>query len=469
MLTRWDLTSQNSLQYIVLICTAGLALLIGSGIVLLTPLLLVLPIVSLALPMLAASPLARCIFFTAGGLIVLQTSDGISVMKAAYFVGSLALGLIGLRTFIAHGAKVRVGHQRSLVLLTIGWILLVLGSFFVARYNGADFTFWLRDATSYLFLGIAPLFSLDLSLYYAYSENNRRRANIAFVLLSLLATVSFSVTWLARRGYAEIGEGQFLLSSFALGGAAFCYSCAMALTVSRRAGLWIFISVATLMLFLITGTRTTLLLLLAPLVMTLSSRRLLDLRTVRRAFFSLFATACLALIAFASLGGSGSFAAEQVIVRFSNLGGVQGSSAEGQSYSERITQTTMTTEAFMSSPIWGVGPGHQYVWKTPQGKVKSALVLDSPTSIPAKFGMLGVMLTAATIVLMIAIARSARKEGLGHEGLALLGFAALTSALCLLASPVDDKGFSLGFAFLVGMALGRLVLQRNIQEGVSNA
>jgi hypothetical protein len=112
----------------------------------------------------------------------------------------------------------------------------------------------------------------------------------------------------------------------------------------------------------------------------------------------------------------------------------------------------MARDVLIARPLAGGGLGHAYEWTTYAGEEREGFNIDSPLSVAAKFGGIGLFLLAMIAWhLLTEVRRQMRQHGSVPHG-ALLGYLAVAGAWLLILSPFEDKGFSFGLALLLALA-----------------
>jgi hypothetical protein len=227
----------------------------------------------------------------------------------------------------------------------------------------------------------------------------------------------------------------------------------------------------TLALFLVTGTRSSLLLPLSALTMVIIVGRGTLVSTLR-AYAGHAVVAVTLLIAFqlgaglaagleagegpresGSAGGQASQPPDVLGDRFGTLPTTIGNPASDASIRERLAQYEAAWSLFISSPIVGVGPGHPIEWVDVSGFPRSHFTADTPLVMPAKFGLLGMLVFLGYAAAYVGTVRTAlRREPGSPVPLALVGFGVWTLASLPLGFAVEDKGASLALILLLALA-----------------
>jgi hypothetical protein len=254
--------------------------------------------------------------------------------------------------------------------------------------RGADLGAALRDATPYLLFALVPVFAFDLS--QSVSPGVLRTM---LLLAGVLATVGFAVEWLGRRGLAEFSLSRVAFPSFLMAGALFSYAASASLGSPGQRLSWLLIAGAVLSLLLMTGTRTSLVFLLAPLAIVVSAKRGGSRRITRLFLYGLGTAAAVGLLLPGLMWLVGTHSGRS-LERLRSITQVVANPMADPSFVERAAVTIMAKDVFLASPLVGGGLGHSYEWTTSTGEEREGFNIDSPLSVPAKFGIVGLFLLA---------------------------------------------------------------------------
>jgi len=353
------LTHQRALDATVIASAALLSGLMGFWIVS-RPVLAVLPVAGLIGLLLLVDGRARAVFLIAGGLLTLQSSQELDLLKLAYLVGvGVAFGGALLQLRVARHAQ---SYQFAMPLLRGSVVLigLVFLSFFVAHLNDTTTTTWLRGAAPYLLFALVPVFAVDVE-----SSFSSRAMKVVLVVGGVVAASSFTIEWLERRNIAELPISRLAFPSFLLAAVLFAYGLSAGLRASSKRFIWLVLASCVFTSLLLTGTRTTLVLLAAPLGIALAGWRHLGSRWLRLVVLGPAAVA-LALLVFQSVGNLVDADTEAVGARLQLL---RGDLASDQSYLERVTQSEVAWNFFREHPLFGVGPGQLFEWRDTSGSL----------------------------------------------------------------------------------------------------
>jgi hypothetical protein len=297
------------------------------------------------------------------------------------------------------------------------------------------------------------------------------------VLAGLLGGVSWAVEWLSRRQIVDVPLARIVFPSGQLPGLLYLFAIATALTGGRRSAVWALLAGVILGLFLITGTRSSLLLLIGPLAMVaLIGRariglalRSVVLHGVSAAVVLLAFQFALALPVLLETGRSTSLPGSPnepggpgrtpptvptiVDEHIGSLPGLVENPAADPSVKERVAQYEAAWALIRSSPIVGVGPGHSIEWVNVSGHLRSGYTADTPLVMPAKFGLLGVIVFSGTaLAYAMTLQTALRRDRRSAVSLTLVGFGLVLLVTLPLGFAVEDKGASFALILLLALA-----------------
>lgn len=411
------------------------------------------------------------------GLLTLQSSEAFDAGKMAYLaVAGIATvwSTVGVLQRRAHPI---VAAGRPWLALSVVIVLIIGLSLPVAQSMGTPLTDWLRDSAAYLLLAAVPWLALDAAM------SAPRSVMIAMLgLAGALSVLSFTIEWLERRNLADLPLDRLTLPSFFLAAAFYCLAWAMAISAEHRRWPWVLVAAVALGLVLMTGTRSTAVLLIAPIIGAFLLAR--SRRWGRVATHAATGVAQLALAVLIVLGG-------QALARELDSGSADGPGGVGSdpppgttdrldtiddvvrgtdnSLRERVAQTNAALDAFGRSPLFGTGPGYPFPWLNYAGEPRETFTLDSPVVVLAKFGIGGFVLLVG---LVLAYGRFAiglwRRAPWTVPALTAAMYGAVAVVWLPLGWPVEDKGWSLalipllaaGYAIMGASARGGAVSDR---------
>ena len=430
---------------------AVLALLVSIGVgiaIVWRPVLAVLPLGALLSALLLVEGRARTVFVLLGGLFALQGAGGVGSQKQAFlavfgsaFVGAL-LNVWKLRRTAAYDLA------RPLIGASIAFAGLAFISLGIANRHGTTKVDWLRDVTPYLLFASVPVFALDAQAVFA-----RRALVRLLVALGSIGSLSFAVVWLQRRGIASLPLTHLGLASVLAPAALFAFAMAVALHESAHRTRWLVLAGGIMSLLVSTGTRSTLVLLVAPLAIAAASRRRRATRTFRLAAIAPVAVGLALLFTIGIVVASGADAG--LLRQRVSLLAASGSAKSDASANDRRQQAQIAWGVFKSSPIFGVGPGHLFEWTPQGGQPRSSFVLDTPLTFLAKFGIAGLIVLAFVVARFWRFVRRLTRNVAEPlvTNLALTGYLGVVVASATLAPPFEDKGLSFALILLVALSL----------------
>ncbi len=418
----------------------------------------------------------RLPFVVFGGMVAFQSSPDFDATKIAYLIGTVVC-LLGA---LAAEWRIRRSHEVALLAPWFGFafalVILIGVSFGVSRIGGISITDWFRDVAAYGLFAAVPVFALD-----GYASLPRKALIGMLVIAGLLGGLSWAVEWLARRDILDLPFARLAFPSPQLPGLLYVFAIAVALTPGRR-GRWAVLAGVVLALFLITGTRSSLLFLVGPVAMVVlagrdriraSLRPLASHAIVAAGAVLVFQIALTVAIAPApggsqpgapSLDPASTPGSGVLGDRFGSLPDLVGNPGSDSSIRERIAQYRAAWGLFASSPIVGVGPGHSIDWIDVSGYPRSDYTADTPLVLPAKFGLLGLLVFVGFAVAYGSVARTAvRRNRRSAISLTLVGYGVLMIIGLPLGFFVEDKGTSLALILLLALTLAALRAPGNDQ------
>jgi hypothetical protein len=381
-----------------------------------------------------------------GGLVVLQSSAGLSASKAAY------LGAAGLAVLVAAEANRRdessdaLGIRPPLRRIGIGMFLVVLVGLVAAKMSGTPISEAARDAAPYLLLASTPLLAVD-------AANHIRRAplELLFAVAGSMAAASFAITWLERRHLASLPFNRLFFPSFSLAVAFFCFTFARAYVEDKTSIWFLFLSGVVLALLLVTATRSALVLFIAPLVMAVADWN--GPRNLVRLGLLAVALALLAVGLTRVAATTLHVDASRITSRLSSVSLVGSDPTATQSLTERTIQTRLAWKSFTAAPVVGMGLGHHLVWRDQFGTVHDAFTADTGLVYLAKFGIVGVLVLVFVLSSFRVVLQRIRARARPADYAALLGFLGWAIGSLPLGAPFEDKGFAFGLIFLIALAM----------------
>jgi O-Antigen ligase len=404
----------------------------------------VLPLALLGGLLLLVDARARILFVVFGGLLTLQSSSGVGSLKLLYLAGVLVSFAGALFKFSQSKDVSLRASVAPLMRVSVALSALIAISYLVAKAQGVLRVDWLRDVAPYVLFALAPIFALDAQWAF------RRRTLVRLLVLAgLIATASFSTHWLQQRHIAHLPFSQFALSSFFFPAALFAYAVASALHARQRRIRWLFLAALVFALLVVTGTRSTLILAAAPVVVAFAARRQLSDRFVRLVLLAPAAVLVIAVAVFSVVQATN--ASTSAISKRITILKDTGTSSDA-SYKDRQAQASAARDVFYAHPVLGSGPGTYFSWDMQGVGPRSDFIIDSPLDFPAKFGLVGLAVIAFLVLEYGSFMKTAFRFGHPRpETLALAAFAALAVLDSYLTNPLEDKGCTLGLVLLLAL------------------
>jgi hypothetical protein len=448
----------------------------------------------------------RAVVVIFGGLLALQASQDLDATKLVYFAAAFVAVAGSVRAVVAQRGSEAVIWARRWLIASMVLAVLIAISLPVAMLHGTSPSAWLRDAASYGLLAVAPWVALDLG-----SSLSSRSILALTIAGGGLASLSFAINWIQRRGMADLPIDRLVLPTFALATALFAVFVALSIQgrmrVAALGGAGI-----VLALLLITGTRTVFAILLIPVALLLVETRRDRIVGLRRSLpAAIVALAVAATIVLgtrpASLqptgpdttaigsqhpGPSGNLSspssasqttsepplatpgpgttgsavaplasepstAEVLGARYGSIDAIL--NGQDQSLKERIAQTQAAWAVFVSAPVLGAGLGANVRWVNTTGKIVEGFTADTPVVVLAKFGILGLLLVGSLAWAGLRTIRDLDAVD-GPAGpvarRSWIGFATGIIALTPFGSQLEDKGASFAVILLLGLAVAAL-------------
>ena len=324
----------------------------------------------------------------------------------------------------------------------------------------------MRDVAAYALFAGVPVFAVD-----GQASSSRKLLVGMLVVAGLLGGLSWAVEWLGRREILDLPISRLVFPSPQLPSVLYLFALATALTIQRRTALWTALAGWALGLFLLTGTRSSLLLLIPALAMVALAGRS-RIRSSLKILISHGLVAVAVVVVFqigltlpSALGlepPSGEPGSTDPIAtpvpnvlgdRLESLPALFDNPTSDASFKERVAQYRAAWKLLLTSPVVGVGPGHSIDWVDVSGEPRSGFTADTPLVMPAKFGSLGILVFlgfagAYGTIVSTALIRDRRSS----VTLTLVGFGVLVIVNLPLGFLVEDKGSSLALILLLALA-----------------
>lgn len=404
---------------------------------------------------LASKPLGRLLIYICGALFMFQGSGGNS-LKLLYMAAVLLGGVLAM---VSIGGQIRLRPELRRA-VPQHWQIFALGVALALTLSGVriadgqplviDFV---RDATTYALLLVAPAYGIDCGL--AISSRLLKWVAIA---IGTFAAVSFMVSWLSRRDQAIGDTDQFALSSSMLAVPAICLCLTLFLLRRRGNTLLLIIALALMGMIVMGGGRSGAIYSAAALIVYTCFNHLPAARRAPKAAL-LAGVAVLALLVTTSVSAAltGDNFLSKRLDWFTTLS--TDSIAIDPSGIQRLRAYSFYWNAFKDSPIVGNGLGVSYPRVSNGLPAAGNYTLDSPLLYLAKFGLAGTtLLLMAIVVLVRGLVRLAPRGTAERQFCSLLLLGACTIWVSVLPSgaPTEQKGFGLSVALLVALCVSHV-------------
>jgi hypothetical protein len=379
---------------------------------------------------LCISARARFLIVIIGALLVFQSQS--SVGKYCYItLAGVCFFFSAMR--VARTSDPVVRAFRSMIPTGIILGVLLAFSMFVSLSQGARLADWSDDILPYAMLVVLPIVGLD-----AAPEIGENAVGWLVGGLGIVTAIGFALDWLNRRGVSSLDVGRVILATMTLPALGFAYSTVQAAR-ARRPLKWMLVSLVIVALFLVTGTRTSLVFAACYLGIIGSAKRG---RYSPIRVFGLAGTLVVSVLV--AVPFIGTFVLNDPTFLSSRIASASSVFQGGndQSYQIRSVSYSSAQSVFFAHPWFGGGPGHLYPGGT--------FTLDTPWLVPAKFGVIG---TLAIVLYLLAIAwgvrNTSRVAGYLPIHTTARGWGLILVALTPFGTWTEDKGTALALTLLV--------------------
>jgi len=415
----------------------------------------------------------RAAIVIVGGVLVLQTSDALTLPKVLYFVLAAVAVAGGLLAVLRARHGLSYVAMRGLLVASLIVMAVLALSLPVALLNGTPFVSWLRDSVSYGLFAVVAFMAFDAA-FDPRVERSTKWILLLTIAVGALVTVSYTAEWLGRRDTIGLTIERLVLPSGAFASAFFVMTSAYSFRADRHRFLWALAAGLALGLFLLTGTRGRLPFFLLPILLAVLSRNR-GLRVIGPSL--LIHAAAVALIVIVTWGlpalrspADPAGTAPTWAERTGTVDDLVTRPATDLSFQERVSQTVAAWQVFVRQPIVGTGPGHEIAWTDYAGETRREYNLDSPVVFLSKFGLLGAAAAAGWIFAFFMLVRRMRQHiGSTPEYLALFGFSIVMIYGALFSPPMQDKGFAFALILVLALALRRAFGPAGVSAPASHA
>jgi O-antigen ligase len=217
---------------------------------------------------------------------------------------------------------------------------------------------------------------------------------------------------------------------------------------------WLLLALAVLIGTLMTGTRSTIVFVMAPLFILVFSK------AKKRRVIPLLLISVIVVTALYSYLMSSSNLNNKVLESLRDRIQITAdlisndSITNDLSYMERINQTKIARREIQRSPIIGAGAGKQYEVYRSNRTYAVSNSLDTPLYVFAKYGIAGFIVL---MIFVISIYKQLIRSHLKNVySISLIAFLGIMIGWYSMINPFDDKGSGLSFILLFALAINSL-------------
>lgn len=393
---------------------------------------------------------ARLLFVVCGAVLVFQSGSDVGATKIAYLAG---LAFVVALTMSDRATPLK---RRS---VAVGLVFSILCVASVVRGNEAVWV--LRDASNYVLLVSAA------HLAQHFSRLPSRFLYRCTLAIGVFGCYAFSAQWISHRGLGSLPTPGLPSTVLMAVGVA---SASAKATLSGRPARWMALVAALLSMALLSGTRNTVLLALAPAAILLRSSirgTVSARRAARRALRVGVVVVPLAAVLAVSVAPSIGIDVDAAFSRISTLVDFDREGAS-DSLTERRIQQDLAFQAFKANPLLGAGPGTLWTWESvSSGRASTGIALDTSLVVPAKWGLLGSLALAYLLWQWWTALRRPRGTAWDFPSLVVVGVVPVLLAQSVLAPVIEDRGLPLALVLLGATKLALAREQAKEQESVT--
>lgn len=411
------------------------------------------PVIILGLILIIIKPEARFLYLIMGGLLIFQNASG--NLKVLYLAGLVIILFVAFKNIDWKNQTVQLIKPVIKAGLLLQLYLVI--SMIVSIIKGYGALNTIRDSVQYIILAFSPIFAVDFAI-------NIRSKHLNNLVLSgmLLGSILCIVGWISRRGYtdADLIVG---LSSYSLPAALFSISIANFMSSKRFNITWLILAVAVLGGTIMTGTRSSYAFLFAPIAILLFSKA----KKTRIVPILIFGVAFGSWVFSFFMNNTSQFEGSVLIsvqqrIQYTAESLINNSITDDSSYMERVNQTEVALSTVTDNPLFGAGPGKQYIIQRYNGVLSIVNSLDSPMFILAKYGIIGLIILI--IFLGLIYKHLITKYKYNVYSISLLAFLGVCLAWLPLVNPFDDKGSGLVIIMLMASILNNISENKSTLE-----
>lgn len=435
----------------------GTALLAGGAavaavvtlLVLTSPVTLLIVIAAAVVIALMTDPVGRLALFIVGGIVAMGGSSGLDVPKLAYAAIAVTCFLVSWvrmssRSSEPSSAKqIRCATWATVIMLSVIFVATIIGV--MAAREPALIS---QDAFTYVLIAISIMIGLDAGL-----SLRLRPILVLAVGAGALASVSWAVWWLARRGSSVGGLERLALVTSFFGIAVFAIALVMMVNSSARIARisWAVFAVAIPTIYIVSGSRSMLVFVIG-IVGLLGAKRFGRLQApgflIVAAALILLTVGAITFVVPLLPDGSA------ILARFSRtFAMIENDGLEGDgSFDDRSRAYAYTAQYFWESPLFGQGFG--LVYPSVRASAAGDLKVDSPLLVLSKLGVVGTLAMIAVVLLVWTIIRSSRGPGRLRLGETAFRIFVLVSVFrSAFVAPTEEKGFAYSIAILIAFSI----------------
>lgn len=394
----------------------------------------------------ATTAIGRGLIFVSGIMLLFQSATVPQSVRALFLAAVAVLALPSLLSIARKTTQLDLNLRRFVApgILMAG--VIVLGSI-TLFFSPRPVDDWLRDSTTYVLILLAPIYGLDLAL-----GARRRSIEVLTLVVGFLGAFSFLVTWLNRRGFGILGLEQFALAS----SLAAIPSIALCLVYfygsGQRRWLWGLAGLVQAGMLVGTGGRSGVIYISAALAVFFLFGGMIGKwlsRTV--ALVGVGAVAAIGLIA----AGSALGILEFLTGRYDWFAdaSLQAVAADG-SGQDRLFAFGVMGQYFSEAPLIGNGLGTTYPSVVTGQVTAGTYGLDTPLTAFAKFGIVGAVLLALSLILLVRASGTVGTTGTQpsrERWMFLAANAVVWAAMLPGGLPTEQKGFAISACLIVAL------------------
>ncbi|MDM5340534.1 O-antigen ligase family protein [Fictibacillus enclensis] len=401
----------------------------------------------------------RLLTLVFGSLFVFQSSDGIGIIKVAFLA---VIVVITICSIIVCKNYLNQKVYKNITPILISGLLLLIYLFInilLSVLRGNNIIGVIRDCAPYITLAVSPIIAFDFGLHI-----KKKNIFFIFILTGIYATISCVYRWVQIRTLPD--AGTLGLASYMLAYAFFTFCFINALKGSKHIFLWILISSLSLGGLALTGTRTTFIVLtLGTVILILLGKNIKMSSKIWRGIKVLFVFVISCTICVFLLMKLVNIDNEVFLERIKMINVIfnENQLKADNSIMMRTSQTDAAIQAIKKSPVVGVGSGYVFQSLNYDGSIQNRTSLDTPLSIPAKFGIIGtILLMYFFFRIFLYVLRENKDKKYTLVTYYIMGFLIINLINSLIIPTVEDKGLSIALIILLALVFNEIKATKNI-------